>query len=148
MKRLITLVDSKKAREGYEFIHYGISKKCQNCELYQVCIENLEKGRRYKIIGIRDYEHDCKIYGKVKVVEVEEAEVPTAIEKRKAFLGSKLRFSPLKCNDIFCENYNLCNPEGLKEGDICEIVDVGKKLWCKKGKNIVMVKLKRVKVKT
>jgi len=68
MKRIITLIDEAHARKGYEFISYHESDKCKECQLYNVCIKNLVSGRKYRIVDVRNFEHKCKIYGKVKVV--------------------------------------------------------------------------------
>ena len=142
MKR-VTLIDARRAVHGYEFIHYGSAEPCRDCELAQVCIDNLELGRRYRVIGVRGYEHACKIYDKVKVVEVEEAEIPAAIEKRRAFVGSRITFQAIDCREIFCNNYIFCKPEGLKHGDRCEILEFSD-LNCKKGKELVLARLMRI----
>ena len=144
MKKIITLVDEKKAKKGYEFIHFSIPEECKECNLFSVCMGNLELGRRYRIVGTRDYEHPCKIFGKVKVVEVEEPEIQATVESRVAFVGSKITFKSIECKDIDCKNFPYCSAEGLKSGDRCEIVEVIKKVECKIGKDLTLVKLKRI----
>lgn len=144
MRKIITLLDSEHAKVGYEFVHYGEAEECKKCNLINVCIENLEKGRKYKVIDLREYEHKCKIYEKVCVVEVEEPETLAAIDSRKAFIGARVLYSSIACSQIFCPNSKYCNPEGLKKGDKCEIRDSLNSLKCEENKDLQVVKLRRV----
>ncbi len=143
MGKIITLVPVQDAKKGYEFVHYGHAKECVNCKLFKVCIENLEAGRKYKIVSLRDYEHECKISGKVRVVEVEEADIRIAVDSKFAMPGAKIVVSKKPCNEIFCEYYTLCVPEGLKNGDACKIVDLLGKVRCPKNKSLVLVRVRR-----
>ena len=139
----LTLIDSNMARVGYEFINYGDTKECRDCKLINACMENLEKGRKYRIIETRDREHNCKIAGRVLVVEVEECDVSGALDQRKVFVGSKIEFVPVSCDNIFCNHMKHCKPEGLKNGDVCKILEVVGKLECERGNDLVLAKLKR-----
>jgi hypothetical protein len=141
---MITLIDSSRSKIGYEFINYGGARECKNCNLAPVCVDNLEKGRKYKITGIRDIEHDCRIYKKMRVVEIEEGEIQASVEKKHAFIGSEITFVPIECESISCGNYKYCNPEGLFEGDRCKIHKI-QHLECGKRKFLALVTLKRVK---
>lgn len=141
---MITLLDSKHAKVGYEFMHYGGSEECLECELSKVCIENLEKGRKYRVAAVRNKEHECRLYEKVNVVEVEEPEILAALDRKKAFAGAKIKFTPLECREIFCKNSKYCNPEGLLSNDACELREILSAVECEKGKELVLVKLKRI----
>jgi uncharacterized protein (UPF0179 family) len=140
----ITLIDKRSAKEGYLFIHYGAAEECAECKLSKTCLENLEAGRKYRVVGVRKKSHTCAVYGEAVVVEVEEAEVEAGIEPRKALIGAKLVYSPVACNKVLCENYLLCSPEGLKVGDVVMIKDSGAKLSCERGLPLVKVVLRRV----
>jgi hypothetical protein len=140
----ITLLDSRHAKAGYEFVHYGGAEECTECELSKVCIENLEKGRKYRVTAVRDKEHECRLYEKVNVVEVEEPETLAAVDRKKAFAGAKITFTPLECREFFCKNSKYCDPEGLLSNDACEILEFLNAIECEKGKELVLVKLKRV----
>ena len=48
-RRIITLVGVKQARKGLKFLHEKSSEKCENCEYYKVCIENLETGQGFSM---------------------------------------------------------------------------------------------------
>ena len=137
----VTLVNSKYAEVGYEFVHYGMVEECKKCSLIKTC-NNLEKGRKYKVIALREYEHPCKVYGKAKVVEVEEPEILSAIDRKRAFIAAIVRFKPI-CSEMFCQNSKYCNPEGLFEGDKCKIESIYDALECDKGLKLQLVGLKR-----
>ena len=143
MGKIITLVPSQDAKEGYEFVHYGHAEECGDCRLFKVCIENLEAGRKYRIVSLRNYEHECKISGKVRVVEVEEADIRIAIDSRLAMPGAKIVVSKNSCEEIFCEYYTFCTPEGLENGDSCKIIDLLGKINCPKKKSLVLAKVRR-----
>lgn len=139
----ITLVDHKKAKAGYEFISYGAPEECNSCALLKVCIGNLETCRRYHVVALREKEHECPVFGQVKVVEVEESSVLSSLDTSKTYLGSKITYEPQKCGEIFCSNARFCAPEGLKKGDTCRIEEVLGKLECEKGFKLQLVRLRR-----
>jgi hypothetical protein len=140
---MITLVNSKQAKVGYEFINYGAADECKGCGLTKACLDNLEEGRKYRVVRLRDIEHDCKVHERVRVVEVEEGEVLGAMDKKLAFSGAKIIFEPIICKSLFCPNSKYCSAEGLMKGDECKIVEVSGPIECEKEKNLVSVKLKR-----
>lgn len=141
---MITLLPPKNAKIGYEFVHYGGAEECIECELSKVCIGNLEKSRKYRVVAVREKEHECRLYAKVSVVEVEESEVLAAVDRKKAFAGAKIKFTPIECKEMFCKNSNYCNPEGLLSNDACELREILSTIECEKGKELVLVRLKRV----
>ena len=79
---MITLIGKKLAKPGQEFIHFGVgnSRECMGCKLRKVC-DNLEVGRRYVVKSSMNKPHEkCKIHEEgVMLVEVEAAEIPTAV---------------------------------------------------------------------
>ncbi|HIQ32919.1 MAG TPA: UPF0179 family protein [Methanothermococcus okinawensis] len=133
MEKKVTLIGSRLAKTGNEFIYYGMLKECDSCRFKKICHEGMVVGRRYRILCVRSADHPCKVHeGGVKVVEIEESqEITMLIESRKALEGLTLSDS-INCNNIVCENYFLCNPEGLPEK--YRIVKVFKeKISCPKG---------------
>jgi len=133
MEKKITLIGSKLAKTGNEFIYYGMLKECESCKSKKICHEGMVVGRRYRILGVRSADHPCGVHeGGVKVVEIQlSQEIPMLIESRKALEGLTLSDS-IRCNNIVCENYFLCNPEGLTEK--YRIIKVFKdKISCSKG---------------
>lgn len=146
MKRIITLVALSKARVGYEFLHYGGAEECAQCNLAPVCIENLEKGRKYRVMGLRPYEHPCRLEERARVVEVEESETLAAMEPRGVVEGSQTRYSPVKCDRTLCPGFVRCRPEGLRDGDRCEVKAVVGPLECPRGLRLLVARLKRTQV--
>ncbi len=104
----ITLIGTRLAKVGNEFVFNGPIVECENCRLKNTCI-NLNKGSRYRIVGLRDgVMHDCAIHDTgVVAVEVIEAPIGAAIESRKAFVGSKIVFDRPMCQEKDCSQYLL-----------------------------------------
>lgn len=144
---MITLVGEDIAKKGLSFLFYGMGEECKRCRLRIACIDALEKGRMYTIKDVKDTEHKCFLhnYGKVKVVDVEKAEIDCFIDSKKVFEGSTIQFESQNCPET-CVFYKNCNPEGLFSGDSCKIVkNVAKHTEkCSEGKNLTKVKLKLV----
>ncbi len=137
----ITLVGEKLAKPGVEFIYYGPAEPCKTCRLARVCVGNLEPGRRYKVVRVRNIEHSCPIHeGKVRVVEVVEPAIALAIDPRLAIVGSKVKLRLTVCNDP--EKESLFSPEGLFEGDTVKILEVIGDVECN-GITFKVVKVRR-----
>jgi len=141
---MITLIGEDLAEVGLSFIFEGSVKECESCRFKASCVDSLEKGRKYTITNLKDITQKCNIHnrGIVRVVEVELADIDALIDS-KVFEGSNISFEPPKC-DIDCVYYNLCFPDGLKDGDKCIILkDLGKhENECAKGFNLTKVSLK------
>ncbi len=136
---MITLVSSAIAKKGYTFIHEGeVPRECRACKLKMTCIDNLERGRRYTIVEVRDIEHPCLLGGKVKVVEVSEPEIVLFLDSKLVFKGMSVVYKP-ECKG--CEVADMCMPSGLKRGDKITITEILGDTPCKKKK------MKRVAVK-
>jgi Uncharacterized protein conserved in archaea len=60
------------------------AKACEDCRYKSVCIDPLETGRIYKIKEVKDIVHTCPIHEgrKVKVVEVEKADIEALIDAK------------------------------------------------------------------
>ncbi|WP_321430805.1 UPF0179 family protein [uncultured Methanolobus sp.] len=121
----ITLIGSKLAKEGEDFVFMGESRECKKCKLRKTCL-NLDPGRKYRVAKIRNNTvHDCFIHDDgVLTVEVETAPILAAIESRKAVVGSKISYELPKCKEFDDSVYDILYPEGLKEGDKCTVVKV------------------------
>jgi uncharacterized protein (UPF0179 family) len=140
----ITLVGLKQAQEGYIFIHKGGSSICLNCKYHQVCIENLEVGRVYTIVGLRENVFPCELHESgVRVVEVTESDIWSTLPSKLSIEGATIIFKKQECDIQLCENYELCNPHGLFIGDKCLISKIISKAKCQKGLSLVKVSLRR-----
>jgi len=138
---IITLVGEKLAKPGVEFIFYGPAEPCKTCKLAGVCVGNLEKGRRYKIVKVRNIEHPCPLHeGKARVVVVEEPSIEIAIDPRLAVKGSVIKLKFEECPDP--EKVDLFRPEGLFEGDNVRIEEIVGDVECG-GRKFVLVRVVR-----
>jgi len=137
---MITLIGKELAKEGLEFQYLGPLLECRNCKLKNVCF-NLDEGKWYRITGVRDKEHDCKVHdeGKVVTVEVEELPVPLAVGAKGVVEGETLTFKPVNCKEYECEFYELCHPLGLREGTKIKIEKIVEDIKCPKNKNLKKV---------
>ncbi|WXG40815.1 MAG: UPF0179 family protein [Candidatus Freyarchaeum deiterrae] len=144
MTGILTLVGIKQAKKGAKFVNVGHAEICENCELYKVCIGNLEPKRVYEIIDIRNIEHPCKIHEEgVRVVEVAHSNIQAALEARQAIPGATITYSPIECTFYDCPSLDICKPSGLFEGDKCLIENLLEKInVCRAGKALRMVNLK------
>jgi len=140
---VITLVGEKLAKPGLEFIYYGPAEPCKSCRLARVCVGNLEPGRRYKIVKVRNIEHSCPLHeGKVRVVEVVEPAIEVLVDPRLAIVGSKITLKFVDCSDP--EKADLVRPEGLFEGDTVKILEILDDVECN-GKRYKLVRVVREK---
>ncbi|WP_456321476.1 UPF0179 family protein [Palaeococcus sp. (in: euryarchaeotes)] len=140
---VVTLVGEKLAKPGVEFIYYGPADPCKTCRLARVCVGNLEPGRRYKVLRIRNIEHSCPLHeGKVRVVDVIEPSIEVAVDPRYAIVGSRITLNFIECDDL--EKQNVIKPEGLFEGDVVKILEITGELECN-GRNYKIVKVMREK---
>lgn len=142
--KIVALLGVRMAQPGLMFIHMGPSEECKSCKLYTACMGNLETGRRYMVVEVKEKQHNCKIHeGGVRVVKLIEPEIPAVIPANLASKGVIIRFSPPKCAHG-CKLREFCFPEGLREGDRVRVVEVvGKPPGeCVLGRSVRMVKLK------
>ncbi len=137
----VTLIGEDLAKEGLEFVFGGCLSKCKDCELKNSCC-GLEQNRVYRVTGVRDRVHGCKVHHKnVKVVDVEHIPVKTAVSGRTAIQGSMVTLEDKKCNTIECENYRICHPVGVEFDTKYNVEKVGKKLKCPIGRSLKEVEL-------
>jgi len=128
---LVTLVGEKLAVEGEEFTYLGSNSECRNCQLKTVCF-NLKPGRKYRIIKIRDKQHECNIHeGKVVVVEVEELPLTVATAK-ELIEGTTTTVEKKECKNIGCDSFEICNNTALQNGKNYTVTKVYGKIECPK----------------
>lgn len=143
---IITLIGTKLAKAGNEFVFKGAAKECEPCKLNKTCL-GLNIGSKYRIINLRNSgKHECFVHDSgVCAVEVIEAPVIIALESKKAIKGSKITYEQISCNFSNCENVVLCRPSGLRQGDKYSITNVEGELNepCRKGYSLKVVEVKR-----
>lgn len=143
---IITLIGTKLAKVGNEFIFKGAAKECEVCKLNKTCL-GLNIGSRYRITNIRTGEKlECFVHDSgVCAVEVVEVPIKVAVESRKAIKGSRMVYESLSCNLSDCENFVLCRPSGLTQGNKFMIMNVEGEINepCNKGYSLKVVEVKR-----
>lgn len=143
--RIVALIGKSQAKKGYRFIYSGIGKPCLSCKLKPVCVDKLEAGRVYEVVAVRDKVHPCELHeGGVRVVELEEAPVLTAIPSKLAIEKAIVTFNPIPCQRAQCAAYEYCATPALKAGDKCLILEVLEKLPCGKGLSLRKALLRRI----
>lgn len=143
MKVNVTLISKKLAKPGTVFQYMGPLVDCKDCALKNVCFA-LNYGKFYRITALRSKEHSCILYqdNKVLSIEIEEMPVQINLPRKQAIEGGIITYAEPNCEKIDCENYPLCKMLGLKDGIKITILDVGEKIECPKGLDIVKVNVK------
>ncbi len=145
-KSVITLVGVKQAKKGFVFIHKGPSSNCEGCKYYQVCIRNLETGRVYKVVKLREKVFPCMLHeAGARVVEVVESNILAALPSKLAIEGAVITFRKGDCNVQACEHLELCAPRGLANGDQCTVLKIGEKILCPNDLSLVKALLHRLR---
>lgn len=140
----ITLVGERWAVEGEEFIYLGPCPECKDCKVRTVCF-NLQEGRRYRIMEIRDTKHPCKMHeGGVVAVEYEMLPIQVAVETVKAMEGAVITFDNVKCGVKACQHKRICSQGLIKNGIRIKLVSMGAQMECVEGKKMVVVETKEV----
>lgn len=143
---IITLIGTRLAKVGNEFIFRGAVKDCEGCRFNKTCF-SLNIGSKYRIVNIRNGgKLECSVHDSgVLAVEVIEAPIVMSLESRKAIKGSKIIYELPSCNLSNCIHYSLCHPSGLKKGEKFTIMDVGDAILepCEKGYLLKVVEVKR-----
>jgi len=141
-KPKVTLIGRELAKNGLEFIYEGTLGECGSCKLSKAC-NNLKKGRRYRIVGVRKTEHNCPVHlNGALSVEVIESPIPVLISADMAIRNTKIQFE-FSCSRENCPNFDLCRPEGLIEGEKYIVMDVVGNApdICEKGRSLQLVEL-------
>ncbi|MFQ6051784.1 MAG: UPF0179 family protein [Candidatus Hydrothermarchaeota archaeon] len=149
MTQIITLLGTKLAKPGISFLYCGFTEECERCKLFHVCHENLEPGRIYKVVEVRESHHNCPVHeGGVLVVAVEESPIKILLDSRKAIEGSVISYSTMECDySDYCDLKELCIPVGLLDGDRCRVLHIDAEVTeeCKKGLKFVVAEVMRVR---
>jgi len=132
-KMTITLLGKYQARKGHRFIYSGPIQGCKDCQIKNICF-NLEKGRRYSVVNVRDKEHMCRISStKVKVVEVEQVPFRLGVPRSMIVEGSVITYHPVGCGIYGCRNWLLTHPPSLEEGTRIKVIKIHGDAECEDG---------------
>ena len=93
----ITLVGTRLAEAGQEFVFQGEASACEGCPYRDQCL-NLTEGVKYRITDVREGAQTlpCGVHDDgVTAVEVEPASVQANVAARNAYAGSKAKLEGL-----------------------------------------------------
>lgn len=108
---MITLISYLTAREGFKFVYAGPSPECLNCRFNKVCNSKLEVGQVYEVVKVYGIRNRCPINEYVVTVEVREAVIEVALNRKVAVEGMTLTYVKMVCEDVKCGNHKKCVPE-------------------------------------
>jgi uncharacterized protein (UPF0179 family) len=138
---MLTVIGKKQAKEGMEFTFMGPISNCKDCKVRNICF-HLEKGNKYRVVGLRKVVHECPMHEDgVMVVQVEEVQRNAVLPKKIALEGSTISYETPKCSQRGCEHYSACFLSGLEPGQKKKIVKTMDKVACIIGQNRVKVML-------
>lgn len=143
----VTLIGDKIAKVDATFVFLGAEPECRECRLKSACLQ-LDKGRKYRVVAVREIHHEdgCRYHENgVRVVEVEAAPVSASLRKAVAIEGSIVEYSRPICSNYECENYDLCHPLGLQGPARVKVQRTSETLSCPLDYNLVRADVEYVR---
>lgn len=142
-KPKVTVIGSKLAKQGLEFIYEGELPECEHCKVKKAC-NNLQRGKKYRVVGVRPASrHECQVHlGGACAIEVVESPIVALISADAAIVNTRIHYE-CPCNKTGCKSHDLCRPEGVIEGEkyvISEILGNPPDI-CEKGRAMKLVAL-------
>lgn len=138
---LLTVIGSKLAKPGAEFIFLGPNSGCKDCKVKTICF-HLEQGAKYRISNARKVVHECPQHEEnVVIVEVEPVPREAIIPKKQAFEGTTMTMELPRCKNRGCQHYKLCFPVGMESGMKRQVTGVREKVDCRIGQDRIRVTL-------
>lgn len=139
----VTLIGTRLASEGREFVYNGDSPDCEGCPYRDQCL-NLTPGRKYRVTETRDDAStlDCAVHDTgVTAVEVEPAPVRANVASSVAFAGSKTGLEG-SCPHTECPSHQYCEPAGIsfdEEYQIDSVVGEPPHEYCELDRELTLV---------
>jgi uncharacterized protein (UPF0179 family) len=109
----LTLVGSRLAEPGQEFVYRGEASACEGCPYRDQCL-NLTEGRRYRVASVREGGStlECGVHDSgVRAVEVEPASLTANVASANAYAGSTVSLEG-SCPHTGCPSHEFCEPAG------------------------------------
>lgn len=110
----VTLIGTRLAEKGTEFVYEGESTACEGCPYRSQCL-NLTPGRKYRVTAVRENAStlDCAVHDTgVTAVEVEPTPLQANVATSSAYAGSKVELEGA-CPHTSCPSHELCEPDGV-----------------------------------
>ncbi len=120
----VTLIGTRLAEEGTEFVYHGESPDCEGCPYREQCL-NLTEDVRYRVTNVRDSGTlDCAVHDTgVTAVDVEPASVRATVSATSAYAGSTAQLEG-PCPHTDCPSHPYCEPMGAELETSYKIQDV------------------------
>lgn len=109
----LTLVGTRLAEVGAEFVYRGETSACEGCPYREQCL-NLVEGRKYRITSVREGAPtlDCGVHDSgVVAVEVEPAPIRANVPSDRAYAGNQTALAG-PCPHTGCPSHPYCEPAG------------------------------------
>ncbi|MFW6437178.1 MAG: UPF0179 family protein [Halococcoides sp.] len=141
----ITLVGTRLADPGQEFVYHGEAEGCAGCPYRDQCL-NLVEGRRYRVTDVREDGSvlDCAVHDAgVRAVEVEPAPIEANVASRRAYAGSTVTLEG-PCEYTDCPSHAYCLPDGLELDEtrkIAEVIGEPPHDYCMLDRDLTLVEL-------
>ncbi|WP_248517317.1 UPF0179 family protein [Salinarchaeum laminariae] len=121
----LTLLGTRLAEEGREFVYQGETAACEGCPYRSQCL-NLTEGVKYAVTAVRENTQklDCAVHDDgVRAVDVEPAAVTANVPSTGAYAGSSTSLAG-PCPHTSCPSHELCEPDGAGFEDSHQIQEV------------------------
>lgn len=121
----LTLVGTRLAHSGAEFVYRGESAGCEGCPYRKQCL-NLEVGTRYVVTDVREGGEvlDCPVHEEgVVAVDVEPTTIEANVPSKGAYAGSRVTLAG-ECPHTECPSHPLCEPLGAEMDREYRIVEI------------------------
>jgi len=121
----ITLVGTRLAESGQEFVYRGEAPACEGCPYRDQCL-NLSEGVRYRVEDVREGAQTlaCGVHDTgVTAVEVEPVGVTANVPAKNAYAGSKASLAG-PCPHTECPSHEFCEPAGAEFDEDYRITDI------------------------
>lgn len=122
---MLTLLGTRLAESGREFVYRGEASACAGCPYRDQCL-NLDVGTRYRVTAVREDAPtlDCAVHDSgVVAVEVEPAPVQVTVPQDRAFVGNQTTLAG-PCPHTECPSHQYCVPDGVEFEEERQVVSV------------------------
>ena len=139
----LTLIGTRLARAGEEFVYHGEAPACEGCPYRDQCL-TLEEGRRYVVTEVREAGQTlaCGVHDTgVTAVEVDPAPIRANVASDNAYAGSKVSLEGA-CTHAGCPSHEFCEPAGAsfaEEYRIDEVVGDPPHEYCMLERDLTLV---------
>ncbi|NGM71176.1 UPF0179 family protein [Natronolimnobius sp. AArcel1] len=109
----VTLVGTRLAESGTEFVYQGEADGCAGCPYRSQCL-NLSPETTYRVTAVRENAQtlECAMHDEgVRAVEVEPVSIRANVPAQGAYAGSKASLQG-SCPYVECPSHEFCEPAG------------------------------------